>query len=303
MLAPQLLLDAVRAAREAGFQRIVLQTNGHALAPMARELAAAGLTTVHVSVHGADARSHDYHTGREGSFDRLWEAVAAARSSGMPVVVTTVLTRSSYRTLSDVALLLRARGIAAWHVAVPIARGRAREQFDRVMPRLGMAMPFALHALETARRVGLSAYVSGAPLCLLGPLASRAIRTLEPTDARAFAPPCESCAARAGCVGLDPAYLARFDGDELRPRERAEAAAAGEPLASLFVGPISLAPRVDAPMHESTQRAHRSLPMYGRPQRAQREASTRDARTGEALREILPTLFEPRPTGDEAPEE
>lgn len=301
-LAPERLVETVRMAREVGFGPIVVQTNGHALAPLVPALVEAGLTVVHLSVHGTDARAHDYHTGREGSFERLWDAAAAAHHAGLRVIVTTVITRSSYRTLAALALMLRARGVAAWHLAVPIVRGRAQQSFDRVVPRLGMAMPFALHALETARRVGLSAYVSGAPLCLLGPFATRAIHTLEPAEARAFGERCTSCAARPSCVGLDPTYLARFDGDELRTRDAAPSPAESEPLASLFVGPIVLAPREEQPVHESTLRARRSLPMYGRPQRAQHEVATREAKSGEALREILPKLFEERPTREDEPE-
>lgn len=298
-LAPDLLEGAVRAAREAGFAAIGAQTNGLALAEHARGLAAAGLTDVHVSLHGPDSRSHDYHTGSEGSFERLWAGVAAARSAGLRVVATTVLTRSSFRILSAMPLLLQARGIAAWHVAVPLARGRAQEGFDRVYPRLALALPFALHALEVARRLGLPGYLSGAPLCLLGPLAARSILGPEQPGTRSFGAPCDGCAARASCPGLDPMYLARFGGDELRARDDRPPTADDEPLASLFVGAGELAPRRDGPVHEPSHRARKALPMYGRPQRAQREVATRAAKTGEALREILPALFEPaRPASD-----
>ncbi|AKF03202.1 radical SAM protein [Sandaracinus amylolyticus] len=287
-LAPDVLESAVRAARDVGFTAIGVHTNGHGLAAIARSLASAGLTDVHVSLHGADARVHDYHTGREGSFDVLWSGVAAARAAGLRVVATTVLTRSDFRVLSEIPILLQARGVEAWHVAVPLARGAASDDFDRVYPRLALALPFALHALEIARRVGLRAYVSGAPLCLLGPIASRSITT----SARSFHERCDGCAAREVCPGLDPIYLARFDGDELRAREDRPASADHEPAASLFVGPGELAPLRARTTHEPVQSARRALPMYGRPRRANAEVATRSAKSGEALREILPALFE-----------
>ena len=169
-LAPEALERAVRDAHALGFDSVVLQTNGHDLARLAEPLRAAGLTDVHLSVLGPDSASHDYHTARPGSFDRLWEGAAAARRAGLRVVATTIVTRSSYRVLSEMPILLHARGISAWQLAVPLARGRAQDDFDRVYPRLAMALPFALHAVEAARRLGLPTYVRGVLLCLLGSL-------------------------------------------------------------------------------------------------------------------------------------
>ena len=289
-LVPDALKEAVGAARAAGFRSIGVQTNGHAFAALAAPLASLGLTDVHLSVHGPNATAHDYHTGKEGSFEALWNAAGAAHRAGLKVVATTVLTRSDYRVLSEMATLLRARGVSAWQLSVPHARGRAQAHFDRVYPRLGMAIPFALHALETARRVQLPAFVSGAPLCLLGPLATRSIASTP----RSFHTRCDGCAARAACPGVDALYLARFDGDELRPREAPASTADAEPHASRFAGPGALAPLVEQVMHEPTQKARVSLPVVGRTQRAQNEVSTRDAKTGERLREILPALFEKR---------
>lgn len=289
-LVPEVLLEAVSLSRAVGFSSIGVQTNGHAFAALAAPLAARGLTDVHLSVHGPSAAAHDYHTGQEGSFETLWLAAGAARRAGLKVIATTVLTRSNYRVLSEMATLLRARDVAAWQLSVPHARGRAQKDFDRVYPRLGMAIPFALHALESARRVQLPAYIEGAPLCLLGPLAARAI-TSPP---RAFHARCDACDARAKCPGVDALYLARFDGDELRPREVPASMADAEPHASRFAGPGALAPRIEQAMHEPTQKARVSLPVVGRTQRAQHEVSTREAKTGERLREILPALFEPR---------
>lgn len=263
-LAPDALRAAVLAARDLGFSAIGVQTNGRGLAPLAASLAAAGLTDVHLSLHGSNAGSHDYHTGREGSFDVLWAAAGAARAASLRVVVTTVLTRSSFRVLSEIPPLLQARGVAAWHIAVPLARGRAADAFDRVYPRLALALPFAIHALELARRLGVPAFTSGAPLCLLGPFAVRSITTPEQPGTRAFHARCEGCAARAACPGVDPTYLARFDGDELRARDDLPASADAEPLAALFVGAGALAPELDRTVHEPAQASRKALPMYGR---------------------------------------
>ncbi|MGH7297197.1 MAG: radical SAM protein, partial [Polyangiaceae bacterium] len=168
--------DLVRRARALGFSRVGIQTNGWELAKPGRlaALAAAGLTDVHLSIHGAEARVHDWHAARPGAFDAALAAMTAARAAGLDVVVATVLTRSSFRVLTAIPRLLVGRGASAWCIEVPRWRGLAATHADRIVPRLSLALPFALHALDAAQAVGLPAFVRGAPTCLLGPFASRA---------------------------------------------------------------------------------------------------------------------------------
>jgi hypothetical protein len=252
---------AVITARAKGFRTISVQTNARTLDPdRARRLAGLGLTAVHVTLLGPTAAPHDYHTGVPGSFAATLAGAAAARAAGLTIACATVLTRSNMRVLGAMPQLLGQRGFAAWLVELPRAAGRAAPAFDRVMPRLALAVPFALHAIEAARRLGVPSWIRGAPLCLLGPLADRSLPEHEP---RAYAAPCESCPAKPSCPGVDGAYLDRFGGGELSPREPQPAP---EPTAlqALFVGPGELAAR-PAPRN-------RSLPIAdGRPRPGKQE--------------------------------
>lgn len=224
----------VARARALGFKRVGVQTNGRLLAAqgLAARLAAAGLTDVHLSIHGADPALHDYHAGVEGGLDKALLALGAARAQGLTTAVATVITRSNYRHLAPLARQLRSAGASAWGLVLPTSHGAAAEGFDRLMPRLGLAIPFVLHAVDGALKAGLPTFLIGAPACLLGPFASRLI----PGDARAYGTPCAACPARAACPGLDAAYLKRFGGDELRPRAPFTAAPGQEALSNLFVG-------------------------------------------------------------------
>jgi hypothetical protein len=283
------LRDHVAAARALGFRRIGVQTNGGRMADLGytTELAGAGLTDVHLSLHGADPRVHDYHTGRAGSFGDVLAATHAARVNQLPVVVTTVLTRSNFRVLHAMPALVAARGVAGWCVSVVVMAGRAARERDRVVPRLGLALPFALHALAAAKAAGLPGWISGAPLCLLGSLADRSL----PGPVRAFAPQCDACHARSVCPGVDAEYLARFGNDELSPRD-APPAAAVNGIAAIFVGTGELA-RVEGAATPAPGRPRTSLPMLGKVKPALAEApSGTERRTGEALKEILPSLFD-----------
>jgi hypothetical protein len=275
------LPDAVALARSLGFEAIGVQTNGRGLDVAG--LVARGLSDVHLSIHGATAPVHDYHTQIEGSF----AALASALPGSITTVVSTVVTRSNYRVLSELAGWLHDRGVAAWLLAVPHVAGGAASAFDRIVPRLGLALPYVLHAASRATALGLRTAIAGAPLCALGPHARLALRD---ETRRAYAPTCDACPARARCVGVDAAYLARFTAEELRPVDAPPESSALPPHhARMFVGPGTLVPATVAP-HPPPADARRHLPLLGRPRAAVTEVRghtpSRDAR------ELFPQLFE-----------
>jgi hypothetical protein len=288
----------VRRARQMGFARVAVQTNGVALARgrAIAALAQAGLTDVHLSIHGAEARVHDWHTGRAGSFDAAVKTMADSRAAGLQVVVATVLTRSNFRVLSPIAKLLVSRGAAAWCIEVPRWRGRAATAPDSVVPRLALAIPFALHALDAARGSGLAAFLRGAPSCLLGPFAAKALDDAP----RSFDGRCEGCEARPRCCGVDAEYLARFGGEELSPVKPVPREAGRQAWAELFAGVGEVAAPAAPRSEVSPARARVALPVLGRPSPARAEVSaSAPKQSGEALRAILPALFE-RPAGEQA---
>jgi hypothetical protein len=284
----------VRRARVLGFVRVGVQTNGWALAETGRAaaLAEAGLTDVHLSIHGAEARVHDWHAGRAGAFDRAMQTLAAACAARLDVVVATVLTRSSFRVLAPLPRLLAARGARAWCIEVARWRGSAARRADGVVPRLSLALPFALHALDAAEALGLPAFVRGAPSCLLGPFAARAI---DPGahERRAFGEACGACPARTGCAGVDAEYLARFGEKELAACEPGARSAAHDDLRAMFVGVGETAPSIETgSVAPPPERVRVGLPVLGRPAPAKNEVSaSAPKQTGEALKAILPGLF------------
>ncbi|MCB9704985.1 MAG: radical SAM protein [Myxococcales bacterium] len=208
------LIDAITQARALGFRAVGLQSHGRRLADgaLVDRLVDAGLSDLHLSIHGDAAAVHDYHVGHEGALAAIDGALGEARRRRLVVVATTLLTRSNLRGLAGLPRWLRARGVAGWAIALPRAAGGARSRFEAIVPRLGIALPHALHALELAARLQLPAWIAGAPLCLLGPLRGRALAEAE---ARGFSAACEGCPARGECGGVDPIYVTRFAGDEL----------------------------------------------------------------------------------------
>ena len=180
-----------------------------------------------LAIHGPTAAAHELHTGRPGSFEAVMRALGAARGQGQRVAVASWLTRSSCRSLVGLAERLAAHGVWGWAIAWPRIDARTEAAAARIVPRLGIAVPHALRAVQQAQRRGVAVGLWGVPLCVLGPYAAQ--RLPDPEAAGRYAAACEGCPARAECPGVDGWYLDRFGAEELRPVEpvpRAELAPA-----------------------------------------------------------------------------
>jgi cyclic pyranopterin phosphate synthase len=76
-----------------GIQSISMTTNGYLLEKMARELKAAGLQRVNVSLDTLDPERFR-RIARRGSFERVWRGILAAEEAGLlPVKLNTVVAR------------------------------------------------------------------------------------------------------------------------------------------------------------------------------------------------------------------
>lgn len=271
-----------------GIKHLGLQTNGSANPALLATLQAAGLCDVHVSVHGASEQVHDYHVGRTGAFAELHTFLATAQQLRITAVATTVLTRSNIRSLDPLPTWLREHNVKAWALAVPTVAGQAATDFTRVVPRIGLALPYALRTLRQANALGLPTTVVGAPHCALGPFRAHAV-----TQPRSFGTLCERCAAQPVCSGLDAAYLERFGSEELRALSVCEVANSGLPasLQNLFVGVGRLAQRV-VESHPNPAAVRHRLSVLQRPQPAVAEVRGRATSDSDAAQKLFPALFE-----------
>ncbi len=148
-------------------------------------------------------------------------ALAEARAQGRVVFVATRLTRSSCRSLVPLVDRLVAHGVAGWAVVWPTVDA-ADEATSRTVPRLGIAVPHALRAVQRAVRRGMPTVLVGVPRCTLGPFAVR--RLPQPRGGGEHPEVCEGCAARTECPGVEPWYLDRFGDEELRATAASERA-------------------------------------------------------------------------------
>lgn len=232
------ILTFARVIQKTGL-KFGLITNGRRLAStdLRSTLISAGLTHLHLSLHGSTAAVHDPWTG-QGSYQRAMETLRALAPSEMiHISVTTVVagfnTDDLVATVEVVGRAFRARPVregprknASHRLALIEPKGRALAN-PSTIPRLKRAAD----SMQEALAIGLERYgahieygFDGLPDCLAPPPPARLLDLayfridamqeahedqLYTTDAsvRKHAVICEQCARFRSCPGLYPGYL------------------------------------------------------------------------------------------------
>ena len=129
------------------------------------ELAAAGVTSVHLSVDGANARTHDGLRAVRGSFDRSRAALDWVAELGMRLQVGTSVTAETVGDLPALAEQLADHPVTMWSLFFLVPTGRGRdlqfldaEAHERTLTWLAHAaevLPFGVRttAAPTYRRI------------------------------------------------------------------------------------------------------------------------------------------------------
>jgi sulfatase maturation enzyme AslB (radical SAM superfamily) len=113
------ILEIVAMAREAGFKRIALASNGLKLSDgdFARRLVDNGVTRVGISIHGHNGKIEDFLSGRKGNFERKIRAIENLlemhRAGRLPhnVSLNAVLNRYNFRRMAPFCAFFKKLGI------------------------------------------------------------------------------------------------------------------------------------------------------------------------------------------------
>ena len=157
-------IAAIRPAFSAEPLDIALTTNGHLLAPMARDLKRAGLNRVTVSMDAVDAETFARITRVPGSFERVRDGIRAAQDAGLgPVKINAVLLHGfNDNQIEAFAEFSRNENVIVRFIEwMPLEEDRtwtpeAVVRLDEIVERMNRVRPLvalpAHHASETARR-------------------------------------------------------------------------------------------------------------------------------------------------------
>lgn len=153
----------IARAREAGVREIVVQSNARMLAysSYARDLRAAGLTSLDVSLLGSTSPMHDYHTGTPGSFVQTVRGMRNAKAVQLTVVASCLVTRSNFRALPDIVRVAHAAGATAMRFRFPAPVGRAAEAPSRLTAHPALVEPYLKQAWTQAQRLRMDGFALG----------------------------------------------------------------------------------------------------------------------------------------------
>ncbi len=125
-------LEIVRALKKAGIQ-VSMTTGGRGItAKLARDMKAAGIYSVSVSVDGLE-RAHDLIRKVRGSFRSAMEAIGHLRAAKIVTASNVNVNRANQGDLEALYELLRDKGIQGWQVQITSALGRAADRPDMLL--------------------------------------------------------------------------------------------------------------------------------------------------------------------------
>ncbi len=134
------LPEMVRWAKELGYPRISVMTNGRRLShfPYAAGLAKRGMNRFYVSIHGHDKKLHEGLTRTPDSFAQTvagLASVARLKRYGVELHTSTVITKRNLPHMAAIYRFLRAQGVDQVVFNVMQANGRADTHFEKIFPR------------------------------------------------------------------------------------------------------------------------------------------------------------------------
>ncbi len=145
----------VKKARDLGFEFVTMATNGRMLSykKVAKSFIDSGITEFIFSIHGHNAKMHDYLTQAPGSFEELRKGLANVKELGLKLIgANTTIVKQNYRYMPEIGKFILKNGIKnAEFIFADPTYGGVYDNFDKFMPRISEAAPYIRKCLELAK--------------------------------------------------------------------------------------------------------------------------------------------------------
>ncbi len=234
------IISLVRRAKELGFRSIQIQSNGRMFAykKLCRDVKAAGATEFSPGVHGHTADCHDYLTTVKGSFEQTTRGIANLKELGYKIITNSVITRSNFRHLPELARLLVDLGVDQFQLAFvhPVGSAGPDANFASIVPRLELLTPYLHRALDIGAQNNCKVMTEAVPYCFMKGCEQYIGERIMPhtcifdaegviedyrdyrlAEGKAKGEPCERCECNAECEGPWREYTDRYGWSEFEP--------------------------------------------------------------------------------------
>ena len=143
------LLELIRLGKQLKYEVVRIETNGIALSYFnyCKSLVDAGLDFVKLSVHGHNAKIHDYLTRVPGSFNKVLSAIDNLQKLNVRIEVSTVINKVNYKYYPQFVDFLSKRGIGAVCFIYPLFTGRMAENWKSLGVSIQEVLPYLKKAL------------------------------------------------------------------------------------------------------------------------------------------------------------
>lgn len=231
------ILELVRFAKKLGFKTIQIQSNGRMFAyeKFCQDMIKAGANEFALAVHGHNEKLHNYLTQAE-SFKQVISGIHNLKKLKQRVILNTVICRSNYRQLPEIAKLLVSLDVDQFQFAFVHALGAAEENFDSVVPRVSLVIPHLKRAIDIGWLMKKAVMVEGIPACFLPGYENHISENFMPdmkifdldntiedfkesrlAEGKLKGKKCRTCKNFPGCEGMWREYPLKFGWDEFLP--------------------------------------------------------------------------------------
>jgi MoaA/NifB/PqqE/SkfB family radical SAM enzyme len=196
----------------------------------------AGANEFGPAVHGHIKELHDYLTGSPGSFEQVVQGIRNLKALNQNVITNTVITKSNYRHLPQIAELLVSLNVDQYQFAFVHALGSAKRNFGRVVPRMKLVEPYVKKGLDVGIKAGKIVMTEAITYCFMKGYESYIAEKIIPeckiydykkivddftfsrkNEGKIKGPQCLKCKYNQICEGPWREYPEKFGWDEFKP--------------------------------------------------------------------------------------
>lgn len=219
--------------------KIKIQTNGRSFSypDYARKMCDIGIDSFLVSLHAHNKELNHKLTRVEGGFRQTVEGIRNLVRLGQNVSINCVINKYNICFLKEIAKHHSNIGVESLQFGWVTPKGRAKENFDLIVPKVKDNIKYLYHALDYLKNnyVGYVC-VLGLPFCMLGEyskfkameysdVASIDGRNLEKVQFNNILQKkmknekCKNCSKNKICEGIFEEYYNKFGDEEIKPIE------------------------------------------------------------------------------------
>jgi len=232
------IIELVEYAKKLKFKVIQIQSNGRMFVykDFCKKIIKAGANEFALALHGHIPQLHDYLTSVKGSFEQTVQGIKNLKSLGQRVIMNTVITKSNYRHLPEIAKLLINLRVDQYQLAFVHPLGNAKKNFDSIVPLMSLVQPYVKLALELGIKAGIKVMTEAIPYCLMKGYEKYIAENIMPKmkifeknliiedfeksrrkEGKAKGPQCKKCRYFFQCEGPWKEYPERFGFSEFKP--------------------------------------------------------------------------------------